>query len=193
MSYQPTGLAEPFLGLGHQARPCSAWCGLALACASTLSIFLWHEGWVGQAQHQAMGSMLTRPMWKADDLPRCPERNMNYLGMAYDMVKGMPQPWESQAAGGEIGDPGWKVLPVFELGMGQGRPGDGCIQPAGVFLVKDEDCSFSSEYSEFSTAYEFQSLLRKQFKSASGKGFGFSVTEAGTEAGTVHFDGLHIG
>ena len=131
------------------------------------------------------------PVTLAEELPKCDMRNLNYLGMAYDMAKGMPQPWQSQLASGEIGDPGWRILPVFEVGQSWDRISeDGqCKLPSGTFMLQDEECSFEHTSWEIATAYEFQKLLSNQFKAEEERGIGFDMTKVGD----VKLHGLHIG
>ena len=120
-------------------------------------------------------------------LPRCHAPNLQYLGMAYDMAKGMPQPWQSRVDG-EIGDPGWKMGPVFELGMGAVSEDGQCLEASGTFLAKDEECSFTTTSWEIATAYEFQKVLSDQFREEKGWGLSVNITRfEGADLKGLHF------
>ncbi|CAE7194570.1 ivns1abpa [Symbiodinium sp. KB8] len=125
------------------------------------------------------------PILMASEVPKCHFANINYLGMAYDMFRGMPQPWQTPDDNGEVVDPGWRVRAIFEVSTDRGHDSeDGeCLVPEGASVTREEACSFQTESTEVATGYEFQQLLKKRFQDKSS-------LDGGSKA-AVDIYGLH--
>lgn len=149
---------------------------LALATMAVMQGMAWRGGLTGKL---APGTNELLDWHHLGGVPatkeRCQYANIKYLGMAYDLAKGMPQPWWSKTMEGDIGDPGWKVRPVYELNMDS--------ESCGADVILAEECAdaMEVEVDEIATGYDFQSKLKAQFSAGAfidDFGAGFSFTQS---------------